>query len=86
MENGKRRVEANTLLSEYWRASSATASLILFLTDRSVSDARVSMSFCRMAAAWSLERDMNMSTLSPLSVFRVFDAIRRKITAANDRV
>jgi hypothetical protein len=79
-------VEENQLFSVYWRASSATASLILLRTARSVSVPRVSRSFCLMTAAWSLERLIIMSTVSPLSIFLVLELMRRKMTAAKERI
>lgn len=73
------------LFSEYCLATSATASLILFLTVRSVSLAKVSNSFCLMTVADSAPRETKTSAFSPFSVLRVFDAIRRKITAEKER-
>ena len=39
-----------------------------------------------MVWACSVDNEMNMSVVEPDSVFLVFVAIRRKITAANDRI
>jgi hypothetical protein len=75
----------DSLLSAYCRPTSATASLILLRTVRSGSVPRVSRSFWRMTAAWSLANEKKMSTLFPDSTFRVLEAIRRNITAAKDR-
>jgi hypothetical protein len=36
--------------------------------------------------AWSFDKVMNMSTLSPLSDLRVLEAIRRNMTAAKERI
>jgi hypothetical protein len=76
----------NLLLSEYSLATSATASPILFLTVLVFSAPNASRSFCRIAYACSCGIDRNSSTLSPDATLRVFDAILRNITAANERV
>ncbi len=72
-------------LSVYCLATSATASLILFRTAFSVSVASVSRSLVRMTPAWSGLKEMKVSVASDVAVFRVLDAIRRKITAAYSR-
>jgi hypothetical protein len=76
----------NLLLSEYSLATSATASPILFLTVLVCSAPNASSSFCLMAYACSCGMDRKSSKLSPEATLRVFEAIRRKITAAKERV
>lgn len=73
-------------LSEYSRAISATASPILFLTEFDFSKPNASMSFCRItyASCFGMARNNSIELFS--SVLRDLDAIRRKMTAAKDRV
>lgn len=74
------------LLSKYCRATSATASLILLRIARSGSDGNVWRSFWLMIEDCSRLNDMKRSEVSFVDVFRVLEAIFRKITAAKERI
>lgn len=73
-------------LSEYSLAISATASPILFLTGFDFSRPNASMSFCRITYACCFGMARNNSIVLLSSILRDLEAIRRKITAAKDRV
>lgn len=74
------------LLSEYSLAISATASPILFLTVFTLSTAKASSSLCRIAKPDSCGKDRNISVVSLFRSFLFFEAMRLKITDANDRI
>ena len=74
------------LPSEYSLAISATASPILFRTELVPSPPSASSNLDLMTYPCSWGRERKVSTVSPLSILRAFDAIRRKMTAAKDRV
>ena len=69
-----------------WRASSATASPTLPLTEASASLARHCSSFARMASRSAGWRVRNRSAVWPEGVLRGLDDWRLKMTAAKVRV